>query len=303
MERIVTYHWDDAHIGTTVERFLRRQGISHRVLVDLKNTTNGISIDGAPVRTIDRLPKSGTLRICLPETDRSDTIPQADIPLSILYEDEDLFVLNKPAGIAVHPSPQNRENTIANGLAALYAKRRQPFVFRAIGRLDKNTSGLIVLAKNALSAGLLTAQAAQKIMHHTYLAVCAGDLPDKGTINAPIGRAEDSAIRRIVRADGDYAVTHYERLCTRNGYSLARVWLETGRTHQIRVHFAHIGHPLPGDFLYAPDFSLIDRHALHAHTLTLRQPITGQLLSFTAPLPPDMQAFFPDFSDTEKRLR
>lgn len=303
MERIVTYHWETAQIGTTVERFLRRQGISHRVLVDLKNTTNGISIDGTPVRTIDRLPEHGILRICLPETDRSDTIPQADIPLQIEYEDEDLFVVNKPAGIAVHPSPQNRENTIANGLAALYAKRGQPFVFRAIGRLDKNTSGLIVLAKNALSAGLLTAQASQKIMRHTYLAVCTGQLPESGTINAPIGRAEGSAIRRVVRTDGDHAITHYERLCIENGYSLARVWLETGRTHQIRVHFAHIGHPLPGDFLYAPDFSQIDRHALHAHTLTLRQPITGQLLSFTAPLPPDMQAFFPDFSDTEKRLR
>ena len=296
MERIVTYHWEACQSGTTVERFLRRQGVSHRVLIDLKNTSNGISINGAPVRTIDRLPAHGTLRICLPETDCSDTIPQADIPLQILYEDDDLFVLNKPAGIAVHPSPQNRENTIANGLAALYAKREQPFVFRAIGRLDKNTSGLIVLAKNALSAGLLTAQASQKILYHTYLAVCTGQLPESGTIHAPIGRAEDSVIRRIVRADGDRAITHYARLDTANGYSLARVWLETGRTHQIRVHFSHIGHPLPGDFLYHPDFSKIDRHALHAHTLTLWQPITGQPLFFTAPLPPDMQVF--GFSDT-----
>ncbi len=295
MERIVTYNWESTQSGTTVERFLRRKGVSHRVLVELKNTINGICIDGVPVRTIDRLPESGTLRICLLETDRSDTIPQADIPLQIEYEDEDFFVLHKPAGIAVHPSPQNRKNTIANGLAARYAKCGQPFVFRPIGRLDKNTSGLIVLAKNALSAGLLTTQAAQKIMRHTYLAVCTGQLPESGTIDAPIARAKDSAIRRVVRADGDQAVTHYERLCTAQGYSLARVWLETGRTHQIRVHFAHIGHPLPGDFLYCPDFSHIDRHALHAHTLTLQQPITGQSLSFTAPLPPDMQAFFPDY--------
>lgn len=296
MDRIVTYKWTNENVGTTVERFLRRQGVSHRVLVDLKNTKNGLCIDGVPVRTIDRLPEHGVLRLSLPETDCSDTIPQADIPLEIIYEDEDLFVLNKPSGIAVHPSPQNRENTIANGLAALYAKRGQPFVFRAIGRLDKNTSGLIVLAKNALSAGLLTAQASQKVMRHTYLAVCKGALPTNGTIDAPIARAQDSAIGRIVHMDGDHAVTHYERLCTQDGYSLARVWLETGRTHQIRVHFAHIGHPLPGDFLYCPDFSRIDRHALHAHTLTLRQPITGEALSFTCPLPPDMQVFFPNFS-------
>ncbi len=296
MDRIITYKWNPEQSGTTVERFLRRQGVSHRVLVDLKNTENGICIDGSPVRTIDRLPERGVLRICLPETDHSDTIPQADIPLDIVYEDEDLFVVNKPAGIAVHPSPQNRENTIANGLAALYAKRGQPFVFRAIGRLDKNTSGLIVLAKNALSAGLLTAQASQKVMHHSYLAICKGVLPPSGTIDAPIARADGSVIRRIVHPDGDHAVTHYTRLCVQDGYSLARVRLETGRTHQIRVHFSHIGYPLPGDFIYCDDFSRIGRHALHAHTLTLRQPITGEPLCFTAPLPPDMQAFFPNLS-------
>lgn len=162
MERIVFYECSQSCAGTTVERFLRRQGVSHRVLVNLKNTPNGLTLDGKPVRTIDRLPPEGKLRLCLPETDRSDTIPQADIALDIVYEDDDLFVVNKPAGLAVHPSPQNRENTVANGLAALYAARKEPFVFRTIGRLDKNTSGLIVLAKNALSAGLLTTQAAQK---------------------------------------------------------------------------------------------------------------------------------------------
>lgn len=294
--RIVTYCWPEAACGTTVERFLRRQGVSRRVLIDLKNTPGGLTLDGAPVRTIDRLPARGKLRLCLPETDRSDTIPQADVPVEIVYEDEDFFVVNKQAGVAVHPSPQNRENTLANGLAALYARRGEPFVFRSIGRLDKNTSGLLVLAKNALSAGLLTEMAAKRVMRHTYLAVCAGTLPECGTIDAPIGRADGSVIRREVRADGDPAVTHFERLAVRDGYSLARVWLDTGRTHQIRVHFAHIGHPLPGDFLYCPDTSRIGRHALHAHTLTLRQPVTGEPLTFTAPLPADMRVFFPDFS-------
>ena len=294
MERIVFYECSQSCAGTTVERFLRRQGVSHRVLVDLKHTPNGPTLDGKPVRTIDRLPPEGKLRLCLPETDRSDTIPQADIALDIVYEDDDLFVVNKPAGLAVHPSPQNRENTVANGLAALYAARKEPFVFRAIGRLDKNTSGLIVLAKNALSAGLLTTQAAQKIMHHDYLAVCTGMLPAEGTIDAPIGRADGSVIRREVRPDGDRAVTHFVRLAYRDGYSLARVWLNTGRTHQIRVHFAHLGYPLPGDFLYYPDFSRIQRHALHAGALWLRQPVTGQPLHFTAPLPDDMRVFFPD---------
>lgn len=297
MMRIVTYCWPEAAVGTTVERFLRRQGVSRRVLIDLKNTPGGLTIDGQAVRTIDRLPEAGVLRLALMETDRSDTIPQADLPLDIVYEDEDLFVIDKPAGMAVHPSPQNRENTVANALAARYARQQIPFVFRAIGRLDKNTSGLIVLAKNALSAGLLTDMAARREMTHTYLAVCAGALPPAGTIDAPIGRADGSVLRREVRADGARAVTHYERLACQDGYSLARVRLETGRTHQIRVHFAHIGHPLPGDFLYGPDFSRIGRHALHAHTLSLRQPVTGVPLAFTAPLPEDMRQFFPTLPD------
>lgn len=296
MMRIVTYCWPEAAIGTTVERFLRRQGVSRRVLIDLKNTPGGLTIDGRPVRTVDRLPEAGVLRLSLSEADCSDTIAQADLPLEIIYEDEDLFVINKQAGMAVHPSPQNRENTVANALAARYARQHLPFVFRAIGRLDKNTSGLIVLAKNALSAGLLTDMAARREMTHTYLAVCAGELPPTGTIDAPIGRADDSLIRREVRADGARAVTHYERIAFQDGYSLARVRLETGRTHQIRVHFAYIGHPLPGDFLYGPDFARIGRHALHAHTLTLRQPVTGAPLAFTAPLPDDMRQFFPAFS-------
>lgn len=295
--RIVTYTWPSEAIGTTVERFLQRQGVSHRVLTLLKQTPDGLTLDGQPVRTIDRLPAAGALRLALPETDRSLTIPQANIPLTLVYEDDDLFVVDKPAGIAVHPSPQNRENTIANGMAALYARRGQPFVFRPIGRLDKNTSGLIVLAKNALSAGLLTTQAAQRTMQHRYLAVCQGILPPSGTIDAPIGRADGSVIRREVRPDGARAVTHFTRLATRDGFSLAQVWLETGRTHQIRVHFAHIGHPLPGDFLYGPDFSRITRHALHASTLTLRQPVTGDPLSFSSPLPDDLRVFFPDLPE------
>lgn len=296
MERIVFYEWNETEFGTTVERFLKRRGISHRVLVDLKNAPNGLSIDGAPVRTIDRLPPSGKLRLCLPETDQSDSIlAQPDLPLDIVYEDDDLFVICKPAGMAVHPSPRNRENTVANALAARYAAQGERFVFRAIGRLDKNTSGLLVAAKNALSAGILTTQAAQKTMYHHYLAICAGELPSSGTIDAPIGRANDSVIRREVRPDGDRAITHYERLAVKDGYSLARVWLDTGRTHQIRVHFSSIGHPLPGDFLYCPDFTRITRHALHAGFLHLHQPITGQPLQFTAPMSDDMQAFFPDF--------
>lgn len=293
--RMVQYRVPEQAEGTSVERFLRRMGVSHRVLVDLKNDPDGLTVAGAHIRTIDRLHAGDVLRLCLRETERSDTIPQAGLPLHVVYEDEDFFVIDKPAGMAVHPSPQNRENTVANALAYRYAQAGEAFVFRAIGRLDKNTSGLLVTAKNALSACILTKAAAEKRLFREYLAVCTGELPERGAIDAPIGRVDGSVIAREVRTDGERAVTYFERLRYEAGYSLARVRLETGRTHQIRVHMKHIGHPLPGDFLYHPDFSRIGRHALHAAFLTVPQPITGEILRFSSPLPADMRAFFPDW--------
>lgn len=278
--------------GMLVSRLLRRNGLSHRLLVELKKDPEGLTVGGRPVRSVDRLREGDLLRVQVRETDRSDIDPQPGLPLAIVYEDEDLFVIDKPAGMAVHPSPQNRQNTVANALAARYQAAGEPFAFRAIGRLDKNTSGLLVVAKNALSACLLTTAAAEKRMRHEYLAVCTGELPPAGTIDAPIGRAEGSVIAREVRPDGERAVTHYTRLAYENGFSLARIRLETGRTHQIRVHMRHIGHPLPGDFLYGPDFSRIGRHALHAAYLTVPQPVSGQAMSFASPLPDDMRAFF-----------
>lgn len=273
--------------GVTVERLLRGWGVSRRLLTQLKAAPDGLTVDGRHVRTVDRLRAGEVLTVRVRECEPSENVVPTELPLEIVYEDADLMVVNKPAGMAVHPSQGNRENTVANALAFLCRSRGVPFVFRAIGRLDKNTSGLLALAKNPLSGCLL---AERGEMRRVYLAVCTGELPERGTIDAPIGRVPGSALLREVRADGKRAVTHYERLCCRNGYSLARVWLETGRTHQIRVHFASIGHPLPGDFLYAPDCPGTGRHALHACELTLRQPVTGEALRFGTPLPDDLAA-------------
>ena len=165
----------------------------------------------------------------------------------------------------------------------------------SIVKVDRKSSGLLVLAKNSISALKLTALSNQKKWYRTYLAVCTGEIDENGTIDAPIARLANSIVERVVRDDGDRAVTYYERLCVQDGYSLARIHLETGRTHQIRVHMKHIGHALPGDFLYCPDYTRIVRHALHAAELHLPHPITGQPLCFTAPLPDDMRAFFPQF--------
>ena len=263
--------------GRTVARFLRRQGISHRVLVDLKRDPEGLTIGGETAYTNRRLRAGEELHLFLREPETSDILPQEGLDLPIVYEDDDLFVVDKPAGMAVHPSPGNRENSVANALAAVCAARGEELVFRAIGRLDKDTSGLLLVAKNAISAGILTEDGAAKRLQREYLAVCTGELPESGVINAPIGRVDGSVVTREVREDGARAVTYYERLRYEDGYSLAHVKLETGRTHQIRVHMAHIGHPLPGDFLYNPDYRVVHRHALHAFRLTVPIPFTKKL--------------------------
>ncbi len=274
--------------GIRADRFLRGRGVSRHLLTHLKNEPDGMTVNGAPLRTSDRLHAGDMLTLRVRETAPTGVIAPIPAPLDLVYEDEDLLVICKPAGMAVHPSQGNRAHTVANALAALYAQRGQPFVFRAIGRLDKNTSGLLLLAKNPLSACLLSERA--NAPHREYLAVCTGKLPASGVIDAPIARAPGSTIRREVRPDGKPAVTHFIRLCCQNGRSLARIWLDTGRTHQIRVHFSHIGHPLPGDFLYAPNLPGTGRHALHAFSLSLRQPITGEPLSFRSPLPAELAA-------------
>lgn len=278
--------------GRTVARFLRRRGISHRVLVDLKREPDGLTIGGETAYTNRRLRAGEELHLFLREPETSDIVPQAGLHLPIVFENEDLFVVDKPAGMAVHPSPGNRENSVANALAAVCAARGEELVFRAIGRLDKDTSGLLIVAKNAIAAGVLTEDAAAKRMRREYLAVCTGELPERGTVDAPIGRVDGSVVTREVRADGARAVTHYERLRYENGYSLAHVWLETGRTHQIRVHMAHIGHPLPGDFLYNPDYRVVHRHALHAARLTVPLPFTEKIMVFESPLPQDLRKFW-----------
>lgn len=279
--------------GATVEQLLRRRGFSHALLVKLKNAPDGLSISGARVFTNRRLADGEILRVQVPEEPPNFNILPVAQRLCIVYEDEDLLVINKPAGTAVHPSQDNRESSLANGLAAWYLQRGEPFICRAIGRLDKNTSGLVLFAKNALSGCVLSAAAQRRDLRREYLALCKGELPPRGKIDAPIGRVPGSAILREVRTDGRRAVTHYTRLCFADGLSLARIWLETGRTHQIRVHMAHIGHPLPGDFLYHPDVSRIARHALHAARLRFPHPVHGRLLDFAAPLPADMAQLVP----------
>ena len=194
----------------------------------------------------------------------------------------------------IHPSINNYENTLANAVAYYYKKQGETFIFRCINRLDRDTTGLLIIAKHALSASILSKQMKAREIRRTYLAVCKGQLPaEVGIINAPIARKADSAIERCVDfSNGESAVTHYRVRYYQNGYSLVELHLETGRTHQIRIHMQYLGNPLPGDYLYCPDYSKISRTALHSYRLAFCHPITGKRMDFYAPLPTDMAAFF-----------
>ena len=229
----------------------------------------------------------------LEETPSENIIP-VHLPLNIVYEDEDILLINKPADMPVHPSINNYDNTLANGIAYYYKLQGKPFVFRCINRLDRDTTGLLIIAKNALSASILSNQMKKREIHRTYLAIVSG-IPEKeaNTITAPIARKENSAIERCVDfMNGEHAVTHYQTVASKEDYSLLKLSLETGRTHQIRVHAKYIGNPLLGDYLYNPDFSKIQRVALHSYRLNFMHPITEKLMSFSAPLPKDMADLF-----------
>ncbi len=196
----------------------------------------------------------------------------------------------------VHPSMDNYYNTMANGLAWYFQSQNKPFIFRCINRLDKDTSGLTIVAKHMLSASILSSMIAQKSkeecsIQREYLALILGTLKEKeGTIDAPIARKDSSVIERCVDfSHGDRAITHYKVSEEKNGYSLLSIRLETGRTHQIRVHMKHIGHPLVGDSLYNPNPGPMSRQALHSYKLTFPHPISGERMEFTAPLPKDME--------------
>ena len=289
MQRIIHYTVKAQDSGLTILAFLRKKGFSKHILTTMKRAEHAILLNGLPAfgRTI--LKEQDVLKILVPEeVGPEESIIPVKIPLDILYEDEDILVLNKPADMPVHPSAGNYENTLANGVAWYYKQQGKTFVYRCINRLDRDTTGVLVLAKNPLSGALLSAQMKQRQIRRTYLALTDGIPPKKGTISAPIARMDDSVITREVNFEhGETAVTHYERLDVNDGYSLVELHLDTGRTHQIRVHMKYIGCPLPGDFLYHPDFDRISRQALHSFQLEFTHPITGKPMRFLAPVPED----------------
>ena len=281
--------------GMSIENYMKSFGYSQHLIRAIRNIPNGITIDGVHVYTTKILTGNETIIIKLPLKDSSSAIIPVPQKFETVYEDEDIMVINKPANMPVHPSQGNYGNTLANGIAYLFEQNGDPFVFRAINRLDRDTSGLLIIAKNPLSACILSDMIKKREIHREYLAIATGLTDDKGTIDAPIARRDGSTIERCVDYEhGEAAITHYKRIDYKNGFSLLRISLETGRTHQIRVHLKHIGHPLPGDFVYNPDYTYISRQALHSASISFIHPITKEEMLFEAEMPEDMRRVMSD---------
>lgn len=289
MDRIFHYQITENERGTTVLDFLRKKGFSRHILSSMKADKEALTRNGQRIGGREQLLAGDYFRVRLLETVDSDGIVPVSMPLSILYEDEDILVINKPADMPVHPSIGNYTNTLANGVTAYLDAKGEHSPFRCINRLDRDTSGALILAKNAFSAAVLSTQMRNRQIRRTYLAVVEGITPPNGTISAPISRVDDSVIERHVDfLHGEPAVTHYERLETKNEHSLLEIHLETGRTHQIRVHMGYIGHPLPADYLYHPEYDCFKRQPLHSLQLEFRHPVTDKSMCLLAPVPEDM---------------
>lgn len=289
MDRTVIYQINGQEEGLAVLEYLRKNGFSRHILSTMKSDKNAILLNGLHAGGRTSLREGDLLRIHVPETESGENIVPVPMKLSILYEDQDILVVSKPADMPVHPSFGNYENTLANGVAAYFREKGLLCPFRCINRLDRDTSGALILAKNPLSASILSAQMKNRLIRRTYLAVVKGITPEKGTVSAPISRVSSSVIKRQVDfSEGDPAVTHFERLAVSHEHSLLEIHLETGRTHQIRVHMGYLGYPLPADYLYCPDYSRFSRQPLHSFQLTFTRPVTGAPLCVTAPVPFDI---------------
>lgn len=293
LNRTISYIIPPEFDGKRVIAFLRgNAGLSYRLVRSLKQQPGAILFDGEHIRTVDTLKAGGTLTITLP-CDEAEIEPQP-IHFDIVFEDSDLLIIDKPAGLAMHPTHNHQGDTLANGVAYYLQQKNSSAVFRTAGRLDKNTSGLVVCSLNRLAASKLAGKGEKK-----YLAIVQGEYSDSGTIDAPIIRPDPMKTLRAVGEGGERAVTHWECLGCKNGLSLMSITLETGRTHQIRVHFSSLGTPLAGDDMYGGSRELIGRHALHCAELSLTHPVSGERLSFSSPLPGDMKALANLITDNE----
>lgn len=286
--RSIDYTVTEYFDGKKVFNFLRGYvKISVRLLRSLKTVPDGIMLNGKQARTIDIIRAGDTVTINIPD-DNTMSIP-IEYPLDVVYEDDDLLIINKPPMLPMHESHNHQGDTLANAVAGYLSKKGKPATFRAIGRLDKGTSGIVVCALNTHAAARLSGKIKKQ-----YLAVVTGRYEKDGTIDKPIYRPDPMKTYRTADDRGDYAVTHYHVEETGENYSLMRIDLETGRTHQIRVHFAYLGTPLFGDRMYGKEDERICHQALHCENLIFTHPVTNEEICCKAEMPTEMRDLLED---------
>lgn len=284
MGRILEYKISEEFDGKRVDFFLRKHlSMSARVIKDLKFSENGLILNSERVRTIDLLHTGDKFVITFPE-DKSVMAEPLPYPLEILFEDEDFLIINKPAGLANHPSHNHQGDTLANAVAYHLKEQGKSSVFRSVGRLDKGTSGIVICALNRFAAAAVSGK-----IYKEYEAICEGLLEGEGVIDAPIYRPDPIITVRTVDERGERAVTEWRALKNMNGRTHLRIHLQTGRTHQIRVHFANMGKPLTGDTMYGTPSELISHQALICKYCRFTHPVTGETVEIEAPTPRDWE--------------
>ena len=277
--RRINFEISEVDSGLMIKDFLKSFGVSSALLTKLKQTENGITLNGSFAKAIEHMKTGDLLQISI---ESKGHMPEpSDTEIDVLYEDEDILVVNKPPFMPVHESRNHRGDTLSNAVAAHI---KEDTAFRAVFRLDRDTSGAVLIAKHELAASKLAGK-----IKKDYYAVVHGEITDSGTINLPIKRLDESIIKRGVAEDGERAVTHYEAVKTENGTTLLKINLETGRTHQIRVHFSHLGYPLVGDSLYGGEDERINRQALHCRDIYFMHPVTNEEMHIFCPFPSDFQ--------------
>ncbi|GAE32684.1 RluA family pseudouridine synthase [Halalkalibacter hemicellulosilyticus] len=289
---VATFEWVVANDHHKLLRpFLREEcQLSKRGLAHIKFNGGMIMVNGHEATVRSPLQCGDVVTVGLPLEKRSESLDVEHIPLSIIYEDDHFIVVDKVAGMLTIPSREHPNGTLANAILGYYERIGLPTTFHAVNRLDRDTSGLLIIAKHRFAHDRMSdLQNKGKVKRYYQALVHDRVHPPNGTVDAPIGRADDSIITRMVTENGKKAVTHYHTLTQKRNYSLLSIQLETGRTHQIRVHFAYLGHPLLGDDLYGGKRDYISRQALHCNKIEFTHPFIKETVTITSELPKDMK--------------
>lgn len=288
LEYTVTPEYDGEKLMTVLKRHFK---MSTMLIKELRGYDDGFLLNGSHIRTVDSVHLGDILRITLHDQ-VSENITPVNIPIEVVYEDEDILIVNKAPNMPTHISVGNYENSLANAVMYHYKQNGEEHLFRAVNRLDKDTSGLMTIAKNSYVHARLADEMQTGELKRRYICIVEGDIAENGTVDAPIARKEGSTIERAVSPKGQTAITHYKVIERYGTYTLLEMTLETGRTHQIRVHMAYIGHPLVGDWLYGTeDHKIAKRQMLHSCYIRLIHPITGEKIEFDSKIYPDMAEF------------